>query len=99
MKFSLVVAGLGDLMRPADKLSLNQSISLAATGLIWTRVSFCYIFCNNFFSILCFQYCMVIIPKNYFLGLVNFSLGLTGLQQLIRIAHYHYTHPNQAAIN
>ena len=38
MKSSLVVAGLGDLMRPAEKLSLNQSISLAATGLIWTRV-------------------------------------------------------------
>jgi hypothetical protein len=38
MKSSLVVAGLGDLMRPADKLSLNQSISLAATGLIWSRV-------------------------------------------------------------
>lgn len=38
MKSSLVVAGLGDLMRPAEKLSLNQSISLAATGLIWSRV-------------------------------------------------------------
>lgn len=32
------MAGIGDLMRPADKLSLNQSISLAATGLIWSRV-------------------------------------------------------------
>ena len=39
MKSSLVVAGLGDLMRPAEKLSLNQSISLAATGLIWSRVN------------------------------------------------------------
>lgn len=39
MKSSLVGAGLGDLMRPAEKLSLNQSISLAATGLIWSRVS------------------------------------------------------------
>jgi hypothetical protein len=44
MKSSLVVAGLGDLMRPAHKLSLNQSASLAATGLIWSRVSFPYIF-------------------------------------------------------
>jgi hypothetical protein len=44
MKCSLVAAGLGDLMRPANKLSLNQSASLAATGLIWTRVSFCHIF-------------------------------------------------------
>ncbi len=42
---------------------------------------------------------MVIIPKNYFLGLVNFSLGLTGVQQLIRIAHYHYTHPDESSKN
>jgi len=42
---------------------------------------------------------MVITPKNYFLGLVNFCLGLTGLQQLIRIAHYHYTHPNAVTKN
>jgi len=54
MKFSLVVAGLGDLMRPADKLSLNQSASLAATGLIWSRVSFPYIFSNKSSSILYF---------------------------------------------
>jgi hypothetical protein len=49
MKSSLVVAGLGDLMRPADKLSLNQSISLAATGLIWSRVIFDPIFRNQVF--------------------------------------------------
>ncbi|KAH8248776.1 hypothetical protein KR032_003091, partial [Drosophila birchii] len=39
-KWSLVVAGLGDtLSRPAQNISLNQCISLAATGLIWTRYS------------------------------------------------------------
>jgi hypothetical protein len=48
MKSSLVVAGLGDLMRPADKLSLNQSISLAATGLIWSRVSVKSYFLESF---------------------------------------------------
>ncbi|CAF1021454.1 unnamed protein product [Adineta steineri] len=81
MKSTLVVAGLGDLMRPAEKLSLNQSISLATTGLIWTR------------------FCMVIVPKNYFLGAVNLALGLTGLQQVIRIAHYRYTNPAQPSKN
>ncbi|CAF0730787.1 unnamed protein product [Didymodactylos carnosus] len=75
MKSSLVAAGIGDLLRPADKLSLNQSISLCATGLIWTR------------------YCMVIIPKNYFLGGINFLMGMVGAQQLARIAHHRYTHP------
>ena len=28
MKWSLVAAGFGDMLRPANKLSLNQSISL-----------------------------------------------------------------------
>ena len=39
MKWSLVGAGFGDMLRPADKLSLNQSISLFATGAIWSRYS------------------------------------------------------------
>ncbi|KAH8365021.1 mitochondrial pyruvate carrier 2-like [Drosophila serrata] len=39
-KWSLVVAGLGDtLSRPAQNISLNQCMSLAATGLIWSRYS------------------------------------------------------------
>ncbi|GAB1604811.1 mitochondrial pyruvate carrier 2-like [Argonauta hians] len=36
-KWSLVIAGLGDLSRPAEKLSLSQSAALMATGLIWSR--------------------------------------------------------------
>lgn len=39
MKWSLVGAGFGDMLRPADKLSLNQSISLFFTGAIWSRYS------------------------------------------------------------
>lgn len=35
----LVIAGLSDLRRPADQLSVSQSASLAATGLIWSRYS------------------------------------------------------------
>lgn len=37
MKWALVLAGLGDLSRPAEKLSVAQTASLAATGLIWSR--------------------------------------------------------------
>lgn len=33
------MAGIGDLARPAEKISLPQSTSLAATGLIWSRYS------------------------------------------------------------
>ncbi|XP_064603648.1 mitochondrial pyruvate carrier 2-like [Liolophura sinensis] len=38
-KWGLVVAGLGDLTRPAEKLSVTQSTALAATGTIWSRYS------------------------------------------------------------
>ncbi|KAI0689296.1 hypothetical protein BC835DRAFT_1407877 [Cytidiella melzeri] len=40
MKWCLVAAGLNDLTRPADKLSVSQNIALAATGAIWVRYSF-----------------------------------------------------------
>lgn len=38
-KWGLVLAGLKDLQRPADQLSIGQCGSLAATGLIWSRYS------------------------------------------------------------
>ncbi|KUI62138.1 putative mitochondrial pyruvate carrier 2 [Cytospora mali] len=37
MKWALVLAGIADLARPAEKLSLQQNGALTATGLIWTR--------------------------------------------------------------
>ncbi|KAI8890121.1 UPF0041-domain-containing protein [Backusella circina FSU 941] len=39
MKWSLVIAGIGDMQRPAEKLSLTQNLSLMLTGLIWSRYS------------------------------------------------------------
>lgn len=38
-KWALVAAGIGDLQRPAEKLSISQSSALAATGTIWARYS------------------------------------------------------------
>jgi len=38
-KWSLVVAGLKDMTRPAEKLSVSQSGALSVTGLIWSRYS------------------------------------------------------------
>ncbi|KAF9288617.1 mitochondrial pyruvate carrier [Linnemannia elongata] len=38
-KWALVGAGIGDLSRPAENLSLSQNVALAATGLIWSRYS------------------------------------------------------------
>ncbi|KAI8129323.1 Mitochondrial pyruvate carrier 2 [Lucilia cuprina] len=38
-KWGLVVAGLSDLARPAETLSVSQCGALAATGIIWSRYS------------------------------------------------------------
>ena len=61
-KWGLVVAGISDLARPADKLSFGQSFSLAATGCIWSRYSTVIIPKNwNLFSV------------NIFLAMVGMS--------------------------
>jgi len=39
MKWCLVAAGLKDMSRPADKLSVSQNLALAGTGFIWVRYS------------------------------------------------------------
>ena len=38
-KWALVIAGLADINRPVEKISVQQSVALAATGLIWSRYS------------------------------------------------------------
>ncbi|TMW49487.1 hypothetical protein DOY81_005441 [Sarcophaga bullata] len=38
-KWGLVIAGLSDLARPAETLSVSQCGALAATGIIWSRYS------------------------------------------------------------
>lgn len=54
-KWGLVLAGLADMTRPAEKLSTSQSAVLTATGLIWSRYSLVIIpknwnlFAVNFF--------------------------------------------------
>jgi len=37
MKWSIVLAGVSDFFRPAEKLSLTQNGAITATGIIWTR--------------------------------------------------------------
>ncbi|RZC39685.1 mitochondrial pyruvate carrier 2-like [Asbolus verrucosus] len=38
-KWGLVIAGVSDLARPAETLSIPQTMALAATGVIWSRYS------------------------------------------------------------
>jgi hypothetical protein len=75
MKWGLVIAGLGDLSRPAEKLSLTQTAALAATGVIWSRYSMV-----SLPSLI-----KVISPKNWNLFAVNIFVGGIGLYQLSRI--------------
>ncbi|EFN84542.1 Brain protein 44, partial [Harpegnathos saltator] len=57
----LVIAGLGDLQRPAHKISISQSCALGITGLIWTRYSLAIIPKNwNLFSVNLFVACTAI---------------------------------------
>ena len=47
-KWALVIAGLSDLARPAEKLSPTQSSALALTGSVWARYSLVIIPKNYF---------------------------------------------------
>ncbi|XP_058792637.1 mitochondrial pyruvate carrier 2-like [Phymastichus coffea] len=38
-KWGLVIAGIGDINRPVDTISLSQTFSLMLTGVIWSRYS------------------------------------------------------------
>ena len=55
IKWVLVGAGLADLNRPAEDVSLPQSAALASTGLIWARYCTQIIPWNvNLFAVNCF---------------------------------------------
>ncbi|KAK2075262.1 hypothetical protein P8C59_009404 [Phyllachora maydis] len=60
MKWALVLAGISDFARPAEKLSLTQNGALTATGLIWTR--WCLIIKPKNY---------LLAAVNFFLGLVG----------------------------
>ncbi|KAH0955455.1 hypothetical protein HN011_007744 [Eciton burchellii] len=60
-KWGLVIAGLGDLQRPVNKISMSQSAALGITGLIWTRYSLAITPKNwNLFSVNLFVACTAI---------------------------------------
>ena len=39
MKWGLVIAGISDMSKPPESLSVSQNVALAATGVIWSRYS------------------------------------------------------------
>ncbi|KAM6484400.1 hypothetical protein HDV62DRAFT_355615 [Trichoderma sp. SZMC 28011] len=62
MKWALVLAGISDLARPAEKLSFAQNFSLMCTGLIWTR--WCFVITPKN---------MLLAAVNFFLALVGIA--------------------------
>ncbi|RKF74382.1 putative mitochondrial pyruvate carrier 2 [Golovinomyces cichoracearum] len=58
--WSIVLAGISDLYRPVEKLSLTQNLALTSTGLIWTR--WCFIIKPRN---------ILLATVNFFLGLVG----------------------------
>lgn len=60
LQWALVLAGVSDFARPAEKLSLTQNAALTATGFIWTR--WCMIITPKNF---------LLAAVNFFLGLVG----------------------------
>ncbi|KAL7923447.1 hypothetical protein ACQKWADRAFT_289689 [Trichoderma austrokoningii] len=62
MKWALVLAGVSDFARPAEKLSFAQNFSLMCTGLIWTR--WCFVIRPKN---------MLLAAVNFFLALVGIT--------------------------
>ncbi|OWR51613.1 light-induced protein brain protein 44 [Danaus plexippus plexippus] len=94
-KWGLVVAGLGDLNRPAETLSISQSLSLAITGGLvmaglgdLTRpvesLSIPQSASLAATGIIWSRYSLVIIPKNYSLFAVNVFVAITSVYQISR---------------
>ncbi|KAG5520112.1 hypothetical protein PMAC_001188 [Pneumocystis sp. 'macacae'] len=70
MKWGLVLAGIGDMKRSPDRLSVSQNTgsTLTLTGLIWARWS------------------MIVKPKNYLLAAVNLFLMITGMLWILLLS-------------
>lgn len=98
MKWAIVLAGVSDFFRPAEKLSLTQNLALTATGTIWTRWCFIIKPKNYLYettpSTTLFAPCLVFRVEErapqadvliYRLAAVNFCLAIVGTIQVSRI--------------
>ncbi|KAG8899759.1 hypothetical protein FRC00_000972 [Tulasnella sp. 408] len=92
MKWGLVAAGLKDLNRPAEKLSVSQNVGsyfcpapvVEVASLTFVRRTLA-LAATGFIWV---RWSLVITPVNYSLAAVNFFVGSSGLTQLVRIWDY-----------
>lgn len=100
-QWSLVLAGISDFARPAEKLSLTQNFALTCTGLIWTRWCFVIRPKNMLYgspsspsarnippSVTNRVQNQLLTNRRSSLAAVNFFLALVGITQLTRIGLY-----------
>jgi hypothetical protein len=90
-QWCLVLSGVADFARPAEKLSLTQNGALMATGAIWTR--WCMIIKpRNVMCVFPVLFCPFLRLPNICwpvrLAAVNFFLGCVGVVQCSRIFLY-----------
>ncbi|GJC85568.1 putative mitochondrial pyruvate carrier 2 [Colletotrichum liriopes] len=83
MKWALVLAGVADFARPAEKLSLTQNGALTATGIIWTR--WCLIIKPKNYLYVAPYPTVRTLTDIRSLAAVNFFLGVVGVVQCSRI--------------
>ncbi|KAI5889737.1 UPF0041-domain-containing protein [Schizophyllum commune H4-8] len=84
MKWCLVAAGLKDLSRPADKLSVSQNVALAATGFIWVRYSLVITPVNYSLA-----------AVNFFVGLSGLTQLVRVAKYVIRSVHWNHADGSQ----
>lgn len=73
IKWCLVAAGLADLTRPADKLSVYQNLALCATGAVWTRYCFVITPVNLYLASVNFFVCCIGLVQ--LLRIANYQYG------------------------
>ncbi|KAI3627856.1 hypothetical protein CBS14141_001857 [Malassezia furfur] len=76
MKWGIVLAGINDLFRPADQISVAQNTALALTGSIWVR--YCFVITPVNYSLA---------AVNFFVG----STGLVQLARVAQYVEYAHT--------
>lgn len=76
MKWALVLAGVSDFFRPADKLSLTQNLALTATGSIWTR--WCFIIKPKNYLLAAVNFCLAIVGVVQVSRILAYRSSVTG---------------------
>jgi len=74
VKWGLVIAGISDLTRPAEKLSTSQSAVLMATGAIWSR--YCLVITPRVWNLFAVNFFLGIAGATQLIRIWRYNQGL-----------------------